>query len=76
MTALENKENEIFNYWRFDEAITNAFTEAKNKALQVVNRVGRGYGLSMIRAKVLFAEEIEEDYGCKLPQLAEVVSTL
>lgn len=76
MTAVENWGDEIFNYWRFDEAITNAFTEAKNGALKVVNRVGRGYGLSVIRAKVLFAEEIGEDYGVKLPRLAEVVSTL
>jgi transposase len=74
MTAIENWGDEIFNYWQFDEAITNAFTEAKNGAVKVCNRVGRGYGLSAIRAKVLFAKEIAQDYEVKLPRL-EVVST-
>ncbi len=75
MTAIENWGDEIFNYWSFNEPITNAFTEAKNGLLKVCNRVGREYSLPVIRAKVLFAEEIAQDYGVKLPCLARVVSS-
>jgi len=75
MTAVENWGNEIFNYWTTDEVVTNAFTEAKNGAIRVCHRAGRGYGLPVIRAKVIFAEEIAQDYGVKLPCL-ETLSTV
>lgn len=60
--TVENWGNEIFSYWEYDGTVSNAFTEAKNGALKVVNRVGRGYSLPVIRAKVLFAEEIARKY--------------
>jgi transposase len=60
--TVENWGDEIFSYWDYNGTISNAFTEAKNGALKVANRVGRGYSLSVIRAKVLFAEEIALKY--------------
>ena len=60
--TIENWGDEIFNYFDYNGTITNAFTEAKNGALKVVNRVGRGYSFSVIRAKVLFAEQTAQKY--------------
>lgn len=60
--TVENWGDEIFNYWDQNGTVTNAFTEAKNGALKVANRVGRGYSFSVIRAKVLFAEQIARKY--------------
>lgn len=60
--TVENWGDEIFNYFDYNGTITNAFTEAKNGALKVTNRVGRGYSFSVIRAKVLFAEQIAQKY--------------
>jgi transposase len=75
LTAVENWGDEIFNYWALDKPVTNAFTEAKNGALKVCNRVGRGYSFPVIRAKVLFAEEIAAEYGVKVFSLSPALST-
>jgi hypothetical protein len=53
-TAMRNWENEIFAY--FDYPITNAYTESLNNLMCLINRVGRGYSFSAIRAKLLYAE--------------------
>lgn len=60
--TVENWGDEIFGYFGSNGKVTNAFTEAKNGALKVANRVGRGYSFSVIRAKVLFAEQITRKY--------------
>lgn len=60
--TIENWGDEIFGYFGSNGKITNAFTEAKNGALKVANRIGRGYSFSVIRAKVLFAEQIARKY--------------
>jgi|SRR5579859_1551553 len=60
--TMEEWGDEIFNYWEYDGKVSNAFTEAKNGALKAVNRAGRGYSLPVIRAKVIFAEEIARKY--------------
>lgn len=60
--TIENWGDEIFAYFDANGAVTNAFTEAKNGALKVANRIGRGYSFSVIRAKVLFAEQIARKY--------------
>lgn len=60
--TLDNWGDEIFAYFDYNGTISNAFTEAKNGALKVANRVGRGYSFSVIRAKVLFAEQIARKY--------------
>ena len=65
----------VSNYWFFDGTITNAFTEAKNGALRACHRAGRGYSLPVIRAKVLFAEQIAQESEVKLPCPASIVST-
>ena len=53
-TAVENWKGPIFNY--FDTRVTNAYTEALNGVMKVVNRNGRGYSFEAIRAKMLYAE--------------------
>jgi transposase len=60
--TIENWGDEVFAYFDPSGRYTNAFTEAKNGALRVANRVGRGYSFSVIRAKVLFAEQIARKY--------------
>lgn len=49
--TVENWREEIFAY--FDHRYTNAFTEAMNGLVKIVNRAGRGYSFDHIRAKVL-----------------------
>ena len=49
--TVENWRGEIFAY--FDHRYTNAFTEAMNGLIKIVNRSGRGYSFEHIRAKVL-----------------------
>lgn len=63
--TVENWGDEIFAYFTHNGTITNAFTEATNGTLKVVNRVGRGYSFSVIRAKILFAEVIAQKYSRK-----------
>jgi len=60
--TVENWGDEIFAYFSYNGTITNAFTEATNGTLKVANRVGRGYSFSVIRAKVVFAEQIAHKY--------------
>lgn len=57
-TALQNWNNEIFNYW--DYPVTNAYTEALNGLIRVVNRMGRGYSIEVLRAKLLFNFEAQK----------------
>ena len=54
-TAVDNWQGPIFNY--FDTGVTNAYTEALNGVMKVVNRNGRGYSFDAIRAKMLYAEK-------------------
>lgn len=51
LTAMGNWDTEIFAYW--DHPITNAYTEAANGVLKVINRTGRGYSFGVIRARIL-----------------------
>jgi hypothetical protein len=53
-TAVENWKEPIFAY--FDTPFTNAYTEALNGVMKVVNRNGRGYSFDVIRAKMLYLE--------------------
>lgn len=57
-TSLTNWNTEIFNY--FDYPVTNAYTEALNGLIRVVNRMGRGYSIEVLRAKLLFSEEAQK----------------
>jgi len=55
LTATRNWENEILNY--FDNGrFTNAKTEARNRVVKMVNRLGAGYSFDMIRARALFGK--------------------
>lgn len=53
VTALENWDTEIFHH--FDHGATNAYVEALNSVIRVVNRMGRGYSFDVLRARMLFA---------------------
>jgi transposase len=54
IAAWSNWEEHILNY--FDSPITNAYTEALNGVIKLVNRKGRGYSFDVIRAKILYGE--------------------
>lgn len=51
-TAMENWKTEIFRYW--DYPITNAYTESLNALIRSLSRMGHGFSLETIRAKMLF----------------------
>lgn len=55
VTATTNWEPEILNY--FDNGRwTNAPTEARNRVIKMVNRLGAGYSFDAIRARALFGK--------------------
>lgn len=53
--AVRNWSDPIFAYFRVPEGPTNAYVEALNGLIKVLNRMGRGYSLEVLRAKVLLA---------------------
>ena len=52
LSALVTRRNHILNY--FDHRITNAYTESINRLAKSINRMGRGYSLEVVRAKMLY----------------------
>lgn len=52
-TAVGNWSQEIWAY--FDHPVTNAYTEALNGLVKLMNRNGRGYSFEAIRAKALYS---------------------
>ena len=51
LTAVGNWRGEILEFW--DHRITNAYTEAMNGILKMINRTGRGYTFPVVRARIL-----------------------
>lgn len=58
VTAVSNWQDEIFSY--FDHRITNAYTEALNGLIKVMDRLGRGYSFEALRAKILFTGSLHK----------------
>jgi len=58
LTAMQNWETEILAFW--DHPVTNAYTEAANGVLKVINRTGRGYSFPVIRARILEMQKATE----------------
>jgi len=54
--AMTNWHGQIFAY--FDYPLTNAYTEALNGILKLVQRNGRGYSFKAIRAKLLYGSTL------------------
>lgn len=52
LNALAARRDHILNY--FDHRITNAYTESINRLAKSINRMGRGYSLEVVRAKMLY----------------------
>jgi hypothetical protein len=50
--TINNCKQEVFNY--FLHRYTNAFTESINNVIKKVEKVGVGYSLDVLRAKVLY----------------------
>lgn len=50
--ALITRREHILNY--FDTQVTNAYTESINRLAKTINRMGRGYSLEVVRAKMLY----------------------
>ncbi len=57
--ALRSWWTEIFRY--YDVPITNAYTESINNIAKEMNRMGRGYSLDVIRARLLYNDEARKD---------------
>lgn len=56
--AFTNWGNEIFNY--FDRRLTNAYTESLNSIIRKIDQIGRGYSFEVLRAKLLFNENLHK----------------
>lgn len=56
VTIFKEWRKEIMNY--FDYPITNGYTEALNGVAKVMNRQGRGYSYEIVRAKLLFKNNV------------------
>lgn len=56
--VFTNWGNEIFNY--FDRRLTNAYTESLNSIIRKIDQSGRGYSFEVLRAKLLFNENLHK----------------
>jgi transposase len=54
-TALTNWWGEIFNF--YDHRVTNAYTESTNRLAKDMNRMGRGYSLEVMRARLIYEKQ-------------------
>lgn len=57
-TALNNWWAEIFNIYEYP--VTNAYTESVNRLAKDINRMGRGYSLEVVRARLLYDDKARE----------------
>jgi len=57
--AMNNWENEVFAYFKYEEKFTNAYTESMNRIIRDLDRSGRGYSFEALRAKVLYGQEFK-----------------
>jgi len=57
-TALNNWWTEIFNIYEYP--VTNAYTESVNRLAKDINRMGRGYSLEVVRARLLYDDKARE----------------
>jgi transposase len=55
--AMENWSEEIFSHFGLmPNPVTNAYTEALNGIIKLINKTGRGYKFNVLRAKILLSE--------------------
>jgi transposase len=54
--AVNNNYEDIFAYWDTPTRLTSAYPEGLNGLVKVADRMGRGYGYEIIRAKTLYAK--------------------
>jgi len=57
-TALTNWWGEIFNF--YDHRVTQAYTESTNRLAKNMNRMGRGYCLEVMRARLIYEKQARE----------------
>jgi transposase len=70
LTATRNWREPIFNY--FDHRVTNAYTEAINGLIKIVNRNGRGYSFPVLRARMLLNRDaVRRERTKQAPVLAD-----
>ncbi len=62
LSALHNWHQPIFNY--FDHRATNAYTEAMNGLVKIMNRAGRGYSFDVLRARMLLSRRAIKYADC------------
>ncbi|ANB92478.1 hypothetical protein MOVS_06430 [Moraxella ovis] len=58
---------QTFSYWDSTTKVSNGYTECANGLIKLANRLGRGYGFEMIRARALYGQ-IGLDKANKKPQ--------
>ncbi len=59
LKAISNWNNEVFAY--FEYRATNAYTEALNSLIRVIDRLGRGYSFDALRAKILYSNGVHKE---------------
>ena len=67
LTAFKNWRVEIFNY--FDHRVTNAFTEAANRKIKMIQKLTGGCSFWIVRAKILWREYEKMDEADRPPPL-------
>jgi len=79
--AMGNWENEVWAY--FSHRATNAYVEAFNGVIRVVNRLGRGYSFDVLRARMLFGHtdqppvpRIQKRQGAFFPDPGGIISLI
>jgi transposase len=62
ITSMTNWRVPIFNHFDTlpDNPLTNAFTESLNGIIKHLNRTGKGYSFTVLRAKILFYSNAEK----------------
>lgn len=56
--ALNSWWDEIFNI--YEHPVTNAYTESVNRLAKDINRMGRGYSLEVVRARLLYDDKARD----------------
>lgn len=65
INVATTRREHILNY--FDHRITNAYTESINRLAKSINRMGRGYTLEVVRAKLIYDTNARKNTAKRVP---------
>jgi transposase len=74
MLTVEEWGDEIFNH--FKTGVTGGFVESANNIARFLNRLGRGYGMEVLRGRLLYGWEPAQATGVGQPSKGVPIPTL